>query len=292
MFATNALAARVERAEMRLSASIARTVDRLRPEARVLVQPCADGLAVYAGPDSPVGKVIGLGFDRALDPAGLDAIERAWDERGEPVRVELSTRADASIASALTARGYRLTMFEDVLGMLLPRAAAVASPPAGIRIEELPQDEYRPWMDAALDGLLAPDGSAPNEELPSRAILERIFGDIAQTPGFRRYVALVDGAVAGAATLRLDDGVAQLCGAATRPAFRRLGVQSALLARRLADAADAGCDVAVVVTQPGSISQANAIRQGYAMLYSRAVLIRPRRPATESHAGVRGPDPT
>lgn len=274
MFATNALAARIERAEMRLSESVARTVARLRPDLRVLLQPCAGGLAVYAGPGSPVGKVIGLGFDCALDAVEIASVERAWDERGEAVRVELSTRADGSVAPALTARGYRLTMFEDVLGMMLPRVP-VAGVAADIRIEELPTDEYRPWIDAALEGFLAPDGSAPNEELPPRDVLERIMGDVAQTPGFRRYVARLDGEVAGAATLRLDDGVAQLSGAATRPAFRRRGVQSALLARRLADAAAAGCDVSVVVTQPGSTSQANAIRQGFAVLYSRAVLIRP-----------------
>ena len=234
---------------------------------------------MYAGPGSPVGKVIGLGFDGALDAVEIEAIERAWDERGEAVRVEVSTRADGSIAPALTARGYRLTMFEDVLGMRLPCTPAVAEVPAGIRIEELPAHEYRPWMDAALDGFLAPDGSAPNEELPPREVLERILGDVAQTPGFRRYVARIDGEVAGAATLRLDDGVAQLSGAATRPAFRRRGVQSALLARRLADAAADGCDISVVVTQPGSTSQANAIRQGFSVLYSRAVLIRPSPPS-------------
>ncbi|HEX7087701.1 MAG TPA: hypothetical protein VF198_15175 [Vicinamibacterales bacterium] len=143
MFATHALAARIERAEMRLSESVAQTVARLRPDLRLLLQPCAGGLAVYAGPGSPVGKVIGLGFDGALDAAEIEAVERAWDERGEAVRVELSTRADGSIAPALTARGYRLTMFEDVLGLRPPRASDAAGAPAGIRIEELPPDEIK-----------------------------------------------------------------------------------------------------------------------------------------------------
>jgi ribosomal protein S18 acetylase RimI-like enzyme len=51
---------------------------------------------------------------------------------------------------------------------------------------------------------------------------------------------------------RVSDGVAQLVGAATAPAHRRRGVQSALLRARLADAAEAGCDIAVVTTAPGS----------------------------------------
>ena len=64
-------------------------------------------------------------------------------------------------------------------------------------------------------------------------------------------------------------------GAATAPAHRRRGIQTALLAARLADAAAAGCDVAAIVTQPGSKSQQNAQRQGFDLLYTRAVLVRP-----------------
>jgi RNA polymerase sigma factor (sigma-70 family) len=70
-------------------------------------------------------------------------------------------------------------------------------------------------------------------------------------------------------------GVAQLTGAATIPAHRRRGVQTALLSARLADAAAAaGCDVAVIITQPGSKSQQNAQRQGFDLLYTRAVLVK------------------
>jgi ribosomal protein S18 acetylase RimI-like enzyme len=98
--------------------------------------------------------------------------------------------------------------------------------------------------------------------------------------GCVRYAALRDGVLAGGATMRLADGVAQLTGAATAPAHRRRGIQTALLAARLADATEAGCDVAVIVTQPGSKSQQNAQRQGFDLLYTRAVLVR--------HAGVRG----
>jgi GNAT superfamily N-acetyltransferase len=70
------------------------------------------------------------------------------------------------------------------------------------------------------------------------------------------------------------DGVAILCGAATLPGHRRRGVQTALLATRLALAARSGCDIAVVTTQPGSKSQQNAHRQGFSLLYTRAVLVR------------------
>jgi hypothetical protein len=42
-----------------------------------------------------------------------------------------------------------------------------------------------------------------------------------------------------------------------------------LLSARLADAATAGCDVAVITTQPGSKSPENAQRGGFDLLYAR-----------------------
>jgi ribosomal protein S18 acetylase RimI-like enzyme len=64
----------------------------------------------------------------------------------------------------------------------------------------------------------------------------------------KRYVALRDGVFAGGGSLRTEAGIGQLTGAATAPAHRRMGIQTALLSARLADAAAAGCDIAVVST--------------------------------------------
>jgi GNAT superfamily N-acetyltransferase len=92
--------------------------------------------------------------------------------------------------------------------------------------------------------------------------------------GQLRYIAFRDGVVAGGASLDLTEGVAQMGGAATAPAHRRRGIQSALLSARLIDAAAAGCDIAVVTTQPGSRSHHNVQRQGYHLLYTRAILVK------------------
>lgn len=51
-------------------------------------------------------------------------------------------------------------------------------------------------------------------------------------------------------------------------------MQTALLAARLADAGGQGCHIAVVTTQPGSKSQQNVQRQGFELLYTRAILVR------------------
>ncbi|HWO64486.1 MAG TPA: GNAT family N-acetyltransferase, partial [Umezawaea sp.] len=89
-----------------------------------------------------------------------------------------------------------------------------------------------------------------------------------------RYLATLDGVAAGGGSFRVSDGIAQFTGAATAPPFRRRGIQNALLAARLADATAAGCDVAVITVQPGSRSQQNAQRRGFALLYTRAILLK------------------
>ena len=130
-----------------------------------------------------------------------------------------------------------------------------------------------------LDGFASPDTgvvSAPGEPF-ERTVVESLFEDMAGARGFSRYVARVEGEIAAAGSMRLFEGVAQLCGAATLPPFRRRGLQTALLHARLADASAAGCDVAVVTTEPGSRSQENVQRAGFALLYSRAVLIKAAR---------------
>lgn len=96
-----------------------------------------------------------------------------------------------------------------------------------------------------------------------------------RTAGFRGYMARITGTIVGGAVLRIDEGVAQFSGAATLPAFRRRGVQTALLRARLADAARAGCDIGIVVTQPASKSQQNVQREGFWLLYARQLLVKP-----------------
>ena len=83
------------------------------------------------------------------------------------------------------------------------------------------------------------------------------------------YLARVDGAVAGGATLAIREGVAGLFGASTLPAFRNRGVQTALLKERLRRAVTENCDLAVCIAQPGSSSQSNVVRQGFSVLYTR-----------------------
>jgi len=189
------------------------------------------------------------------------------------VQVELSTLADPELGVFLTERGHRLVAVENVLSHGLTVAMAVSTaPPSGITVTTLPTTELPRWLDVMVTGFAVPDAQGPAHEDFDRAVLERVIGDFASAAGVELFLAHRDGHVAGAAAMRTQHGIAQLCGASTLPAHRRRGVQTALLAHRLARAARS-CDLCVVTTQPGSKSMQNALRAGFALLYARNVLV-------------------
>jgi ribosomal protein S18 acetylase RimI-like enzyme len=275
LFPGTALAARIERADCRLLTDGAAAARRRHAEVDVYVRELAGGVATWTGEGSPLNKVAGLGFAGPLDPADLDEVERAFARRGAPVQVELSCLADPEVGRLLTRRGYALEGFENVLGLPLDPGLTRPQPPAGLVIARSGPEELAEWLEVVVTGFATPDlQGVPSHESFPREALERSMGDLAAADGFLRYLARRDGELAGGASLRQFEGVAQLCGAATLPAHRRRGVQSALLATRLAEAGEAGCDVAVVTTQPGSKSQENVQRQGFDLLYTRAILVR------------------
>jgi len=269
LFADVALAHRIERAEAGMLRDATELVGHRLPVAQVLCEELAGGLATFTEPGSPLNKVIGLGFAGPLDPG-----ERAFAERSEPMRIELASLADPSFAEALTRRGYALLGFENVLGVALPHRV-VGSAAAELELAESPRDELEAWLDVLVAGFAAPDleGVGP-AEVHETEMLRRIIRDFARTPGVVRFLARRAGEPVGGASMRVAEGVALLSGAATLAAHRRRGVQTAMLAERLARASAAGCELAVITTQPGSKSMQNAQRHGFELLYVRAILHR------------------
>lgn len=270
LFGSTELAQRIECVETELISAATRAAGQ-RTGAATFVIPMAGGAACFAEDGSPMNKVVGLGFDGVPGDDELAEVERAFAERGTAVQVELSNLADPGIAATLTGRGYQLVSFENVLGQsLLDDPQPVT--PAGVEVRL--SDDLATWIDVVVEGFAHPDeqGVASHEEFP-REIVANAERDMEQA-GAAAYLALCDGVVAGGAGMRMSNGVAQLTGAATIPPYRRRGVQSALLAARLADAARGGCDIAVVTTQPGSVSQQNVQRRGFHLLYTRVILVK------------------
>lgn len=275
LFCDTDLAARIERAEVDLISAVSRA-SAARSGVEGFVTPLAGGIASFAGASSPYTKVVGLGFGGVPTSVELAGLEASYAAHDVPVSVELAHLGDPDLAARLTDRGYRLEGFENVLGLDLagPHDAVV---PEGIEVRRSGDDEFEAWLQVVVEASTHPDtqGVPWHDEFPAD-VIEAAQRDSAAA-GLTRYAAFRDGVLAGGAEFRVSNGIAQLAGAGTAPAHRRHGIQSAMLSARLADARTAGCDVAVIVTQPGSKSHQNAQRRGFDLLYTRATLVKRRR---------------
>lgn len=290
LFATTTLAARIERAEADTAAAFATRAARSGGD--VLIAPIAGTRAVYGGPGQPFNKLVGLGLAGPVVEEDVARLESLYDERGGEIRVEQSSLADPAVATLLARRGFTPIGYENVLGLALTPEVISAlarecetARARGIEITQTAHDDIQTWIRTTAEGFLTPDrfdGPPPIESF-ARESMERIFTEFAGAPGCVFYLARRGGEIAGGGSLRIVDGLAQLAGASTLPPHRRHGVQSTLLRARLVAAAGAGCDLAVVTTEPASKSQENVQRAGFALLYVRAILVRP---AKSPHAAA------
>jgi GNAT superfamily N-acetyltransferase len=133
----------------------------------------------------------------------------------------------------------------------------------------------RLWLEIVAEGFAAPDRVVPGGPAVPRDAVAAITSVMRHFfhPEIVRYVAHIDGEAGGAAMSFLKDGVLGIAGTATRPAFRRRGMQSALVARALNEARGKA-DLVIATTEPGSISQRTFERLGFQVVYTRAILVK------------------
>src|SRR6266496_986884 len=144
LFCDAALAERIERVEAQLVAKGSEAARRRRADTAGFVIPVAGGVASFADEGSPLNKVAGLGFGGVPSAAALDEIERAFAASAAAVQIELSNLAEPAIGAVLTERGYRLTSFENVLGLALDREPRRVTPP-GVEVRPSSDEELDQW---------------------------------------------------------------------------------------------------------------------------------------------------
>jgi ribosomal protein S18 acetylase RimI-like enzyme len=268
MHATLELARRVDRAEIDFCA-LATLVGS--PDAATLER--GGGLAVYSAPASPVNKMLGLGLGADVSDDDLDAVERFYAERNCPVQIELCPLASSNLAPRLTRRGYLLQAFENELARAAPSEPVESTHGADITVEAGAGE--RPWLQIVSEGFAAPDRPTPaGSPVPHDAVTA--IGEVMRQfchPEIVRYVAHMDGHAAAGALSFIRDGVLGIFGTATLPAFRRRGLQAAIVSRAMDDARGKA-DLVIATTEPGSISQRTFERLGFQVVYTRAILVR------------------
>jgi len=254
------LARELEFAETEVAVCGAETMQQLTPEVGTAVLQIAGGYAVYCGANSPVTQAVGLGLNGPVSAEEFDRLEEFYFSRNEPVRAETCPLADASLFAFYRERGYGVTEFSNV--MVRPINSAERWPePDGVEIWKAGRQEMDLWT------LTVAQGFSENYPVTEESIkIMKVFG---LSRGMECYLASIDGKVAGGATLSLRGKIAGLFGASTLPEFRKRGVQTALLRARLRRAAEAGCEIAMSLAQPGSHSQRNITKLDFRTLYTR-----------------------
>jgi GNAT superfamily N-acetyltransferase len=265
-----ALAKRLERFQAEIGAGNVATRD---PSVAAAIE-VAGGKAVFFGVDSPITQAIGIGIGEPVSVADVDRLEEFFRSHGSSSVIHITPWSDPAMLTELSARQYQFFEFENVFAQRVDAIETPASDPA-ITVRAIDRDEAPVWARICASGF-ATEGF--DEDL-----VEQIANAFSDAAGSTRYLASIGGVACGAAAsvTSRELSVVGLFGAATLPEYRRRGVQSALVARRLADAAGEGCELALVTTLPGSSSHRNVRRRGFELLYTKTSMKRSWAPAAD-----------
>jgi len=241
---------------------------RLHPQqAPAVAREIRGGWVILSGPGSPVHNARGLGLHGPLNEADLETIERLFREARLTPHIDVCPLAEPSFVQLLAQHGYVLLEFQSMLwrnlappdeNLLVPEDVQVR--PAGPELAEV-------WIRTTAQGFSAGDNPAQD----ALDIMAANFHAVNGAP----FLAWWQGEPAGGGGMYVHEGAMELGGDSTRPAFRRRGVETALILARLAAAREMGCDLAMATTTAGSASQRNAERLGFRLAYTKAILSKP-----------------
>jgi hypothetical protein len=259
LFADSSLARRLERTEAHANMAFVESRARSSPEVGADWCDVAGTWAMFDGVGSPLTQTFGLGLFTAPTAEQIEVLERFFSDRDASTQHEVCTMADATVLALLGERGYVPVEWSTVLVQRL--GAPGARTAHEVTVREITADEADAWADVAAAGW---------SDEPALADFIRALGRVSvRAEDSLCYLALIGDEPVASASMHLHGGVALLAGASTIPRFRRLGAQNALLSHRLRVASERECDLAMMVTAPGSESQRNAQRTGFGVAYSR-----------------------
>lgn len=213
-------------------------------------------------------RTIGLGLDAPADAAVVDEIVKRYGAAGV-ARYFVHWHPESTPAAArqwLLDRGL-----EKARGWMKFQRGREAPPQANSTL----QVRLAAPSDATAFGRIVTDafdcGDAAADWLAC----------LISAPNWHAYMSFDGDRPAGAGSMYVADGIAWLDWGATAPDFRQRGGQSALLARRIADALDLGCHTLLTATGeevPGDPqhSYKNILRMGFREAYVRENYAPPR----------------
>jgi hypothetical protein len=210
-------------------------------------------------PSPSFNRVVGL---RGGDERHIAPLVAWYREHDVNVRFEIVPGDDgAALGRELARHGYHQSGFHAALACRADDAIATthATDIEHVRTAAAMED----FLAAYVAGWGFPEKQHPHFKANVRPWLHQ--------PGWSLYLARVDGRPAATATLFVHGKTAYCADATTDPAFRRRGLHSALLHRRITDAKLSGVDLIISGAEFLSASHRNMERIGMRLMFMRAI---------------------
>lgn len=197
-----------------------------------------------------------LDGSRLPTDAELDDLEAFCRHHAQPVTIHALSHVAPALIPVLRARGYSISYVLHVYAHDLHHLPERTGP------------AVRPEHDAGAWAQWSALGFGPDSLDTMRLV--------AQHPQVQRFVAehQQGGPVMASAALQVTQGVGALYGMSTRPEYRGLGAQRALLAHRLHAAHQQGAELASVAVTPGTPSERNIRWAGFQLVGMRLTFTR------------------
>lgn len=199
---------------------------------------------------------VGLGM-HGPEPAGqVQKLVDYYVSRGRVPRLQVPQGADPSWLDSLTSMGFRAydvdTVLVRALGGPLPQRKG---PISFTRVDPQNPEHLRLWVQAQCDGFRP-------HETPSPGAIE-IAERVAKSPRSICLLVFWEAELAASGGVEFYEQSGVLFGGATLPEFRKRGLQSALIERRLHIAKERGAQYALIGSEPDGPTQRNASRAGF-----------------------------
>lgn len=222
------------------------------------VIPVGSGSAHFLGTDSFLSQVVAWGFDADNEELleQLDLIEKFYRKNNHSkIDIELSPLCGSHTASLLSSAGFIVSEFNNICihdlsdlsldGNFFDETVKVTN-----------SYELNEWASIIATGF---DCVAATQQ----------FLDYAMSENVTAFHITQDNHIVSGGTIAIHNGIADLGVTSTLQAHRGKGMQKHLLQARLNFAKENNACYAIVTTEPGSISDLNAIKMGFDRAYTR-----------------------
>lgn len=219
-------------------------------------QPLGQGWLVADSLGSWADYAVGLGMDGPEPQGRAQALIDYYVCRGRVPRVQVPDGVDPSWRASLTSLGFREYESEVVLMRPLGDIRSQQQDPITFQtVDPSNAAQVADWVQAQALGF------SPHQTPPEGAKV--IAARVVRSPRSLCLLVFWEGALAASGGLEFYEQSAVLFGGATLPAFRKRGLQSALIHRRCLLAQKRGAAYVLIGSQPGGPTERNARRAGF-----------------------------